>query len=355
VSHGTYAVVALLALVCTSGCNHSRQSTAGGGNPLAPSTPAPAPNSPAPSPTPIHVDETHHGTLTEGLPQCTFATSAGGWGGLCQTFAITAPSNGLLTATLRWSADALLVLFFKSGAGAQIDMACCGPGIPVTIPVEMGATYRIEVAYGGRPAGYPHIAPVDYTLDTTLAVGNAGPAGSVKAMIFADERRTQHIGGARLEVADGPKAGTVANFDPSSGLFEIPGLPAGFVQVTASADGFAPLTTRVAVGLNVPNEFVLPRLAPLPQATNRLRGWTYDEPPNQNGGFSAWGGVKIEILDGPLAGIFTFSDPDMGDYIFEGVPPGLIHVQAAASWLQSQTLAVVVQGDTGLDFVMLSK
>jgi hypothetical protein len=182
-----------------------------------------------------------------------------------ETVVITAPSSGLLTATLRWSADAPLVLFFKTGAGAQIDMACCNPpSIPLTMPVEMGATYRIEVAYGGRPAAYPHIAPVDFTLDTTLAVGDAGPAGSVKAMIFADERRTQHIGGARLEVADGPKAGTVANFDPSNGLFEILSLPVGFVQVTASADGFAPLTSRVAVGLNVPNEFVLQRLAPVP-------------------------------------------------------------------------------------------
>jgi hypothetical protein len=138
-------------------------------------------------------------------------------------------------------------------------------------------------------------------------------------------------------------------------MFEIQDLPAGFVQVTASADGFAPLTSRVAVGLNVPNEFVLQRLAPVPQATNRLSGWTYDEPPNQHGGFSAWGGVKLELLDGPLAGIFTFSDPDMGDYLFDGVPPGLIHVQASAPWLQSQTLAVVVQGNTSLDFVMVSK
>jgi hypothetical protein len=64
--------------------------------------------------------------------------------------------------------------------------------------------------------------------------------------------------------------------------------------------------------------------------------------------------VKLEILDGPLAGIFTFSDPDMGDYLFDRVPPGLIHVQASAPWLQSQTLAVVIQGETSLDFVMQS-
>jgi hypothetical protein len=122
------------------------------------------------------MNETHHGTLTEGLLQCTFETVIGAWGGPCQTFDIPVPSNGLLTATLRWSADAPLNLFFKTGAGTQMDMACCDrPSISLTMPVEMGATYRIEVAYGGRPAGYPHIADVDYTLDTTLVVGDSGP------------------------------------------------------------------------------------------------------------------------------------------------------------------------------------
>jgi hypothetical protein len=214
-SPGTYAAVALLTLVCTSGCNHSHQSTQAGGSPLAPSTPPPSPSSPAPSPSAIPVNETHHGTLREGLLQCTFETVIGGWGGLCQTFDITAPSSGLLTATLRWSADAPLNLFFKRGDGTQIDMVCCDrPSISLTMPIEMGATYRLEVAYCGRPPVYPHIAPVDYTLDTTLVVGNAGPVGSVKAMIFADEQGSQHIANAKLEVRDGLRAGTVAALDP---------------------------------------------------------------------------------------------------------------------------------------------
>ena len=173
-SSGTYAAITLLAVICTTGCNHSRQSTQAGGSPLVPSTPAPAPSVPTFSPTILPVNGTHHGTLTEGLPQCTFETVIGGWGGLCQTFDITAPLSGLLTATLRWSADAPLNLFLKTGAGTQIDMACCDRPSILTMPVEMGAMYRIEVTYGGRPSGYPPIAPVDYTLDTTLIVGNVG-------------------------------------------------------------------------------------------------------------------------------------------------------------------------------------
>jgi hypothetical protein len=354
VSPRTYAA-SVLAIVCTIGCNHPRQSTQGstqtGGSPVAPSTPAapaPAPSGPTPSPDHIPVNETHHGTLTESLPTCTFEIlGSGGWGGLCQTFSITANSSGVLTATLRWAADAPLVLFFKTAAGEQIDMACCAPGLSLRMPVEMGATYRIDVAYTGRPPGYPHIAPVDYTLDTTLVAGNAGSLGSVKARIFADEHGSLRIANAKLEVTDGPNAGAVAAFDPTNGLFEISGLPAGFVQVTASADGFVSLTRRVPVGLDVPEEFVLSRLTPLPQATNRLWGWVSFQ------GSSACGCVKLEILDGPLAGTFTFSDPDMGWYTISGVPSGLIHVRASAPSLQSQTLSVVVQGDTELDFVMI--
>jgi hypothetical protein len=174
-SRGSYAAIALLVLLCASGCNHSRQSTQGGGSPFVPSTPAFA-QSPAPSLSPIHIGETHYGTLTEGLSQCTFETVIGGWGGLCQTFDINASSSGSLTATLRWSADAPLNLFFKTEAGTQIDMACCDrPSISLTMPVEPGATYRIEVAYGGRPRGSLQIAPVDYALDTTLVPGNVGP------------------------------------------------------------------------------------------------------------------------------------------------------------------------------------
>jgi hypothetical protein len=143
----------------------------------------------------------------------------------------------------------------------------------------------------------------------------------------------------------------VASVDPSTDIYEIPGLPGGFVQVAASADGFAPLTSRVAVGLNLPTEFVLQRLAPVPQGTNRLIGMTR-ESADEYGRFSGWGGVKVEILDGPLAGVFTFSDYDMAEYVIDGLPAGLIHVRASAPWLESQTLAVVVKGDTWQDFVM---
>ena len=53
-------------------------------------------------------------------------------------------------------------------------------------------------------------------------------------------------------------------------------------------------------------------------------------------GVTACAGVKIEIVDGPLAGVFTFTDDGFGFYDFNGLPPGTIQVRASRLGLQSR-------------------
>lgn len=288
-----WPILLALGSVCLAGCGSDQRRAQG--NPLAPSpSPGPSPVQtsdvmPEPSAV-IHVGDTVRGTLAKSLPECSFSTVDGGWGGLCQTFEITLPASGVLTATVRWTADAPLELFFKTSSGERIDMQCCGVPLSFRASVEQGVTYRIEIAYGGRPAGYPNIPPVDYTLDTSLTAGEVTALGSVRAILLGDETRTQRISGARIELTDGPQAGRTAGFDPSTGIYEISGVPMGFVGIRASADGFVPLSSRIAVGTNVATEFVLERLVPLSDASYSLGGLIYAYPSTPgDSSFSAWG------------------------------------------------------------------
>src|SRR5262245_18706770 len=104
----------VMGAMCLTGCGPDPNHRS---NPLEPSlptlVPAPAQTS-TPTPSPggvIHVGETVSGTLVNGVGECTFTTVDGGWGGLCQRFEITIPVSGILTATVRWVADAPLTLF----------------------------------------------------------------------------------------------------------------------------------------------------------------------------------------------------------------------------------------------------
>ena len=351
-------IYVLLCLMSFWACGHD-----GGGTPVSPTlqpsatTPAPpAPPSPQPSGSrTIHVGEPASGTITSQDTSCGFTTVDGGWQGLCDAFEITAPDNGVLSVTVRWAGDSSLALFFKTAVGAQIDLACCRPPMVSRMPVEAGTTYRIEVTYVGRPPGYPQVAPVDYTIDATLATDlDAQSSGSVQAIVFGDRARTQRLSNARLQVLDGRKAGTVASFDPTTGFYVFDNLPAGYVQVLVTADGFASLTERLPVGVSVPRELVLERSAPLPDATNSLTGLALASG-SPSGAYSAYIGVKVEILDGPLAGVFTFTDEFFGGYSISGLPAGEIHVRASAERLQTQTLGVVISGNTRLDFYMQPK
>src|SRR3989337_1156983 len=144
-----------------------------------------------------------------------------------------------------------LALFLKTSAGDQIDLSCCNTPVVMQLPVDSGVTYRIELAYVGRPASYPQVPPVDYTLETALLPFEAQSPRALQAIVLGDPTRPQRLSHARLEVLDGPAAGTVARFDEATGLYEFAGLPAGFVLILASADGFTPYGT--AAGRSQPS------------------------------------------------------------------------------------------------------
>ncbi len=335
----------LCCLVPNAGC---------GGSPPSPTSPsAPTPSGPpAPGPGVVQIGEPISGAITSSDSTCRFTTVAGGWDGLCNAFNVTAPATGTLVATARWAADAPLAMFFKTAAGEQIDLLCCGSPMAGRVPVEAGTTYRVELAYVGRPAGYPNVQSVPYTVETALIPADAAqPRGTLSAIIFGDSSRTQRLSRARLQVADGPAVGRVAQFNDATGLYEIPDLPAGFVQIRASASGFAAIDARLPVGSNIARELVLQRSEPLVDATHALGGQAFAAGSTN----TSYPGVKIEILDGPLAGIFTFTDEFFGEYSFRGLPPGVIQVRASSERLQTQTVSVEVSGNTTRNFFMQSK
>jgi hypothetical protein len=83
--------------------------------------------------------------------------------------------------------------------------------------VQAGSVVQIELAYVGRPPGYPSsVAPVAYTIETSLVTGDQQQRGDLRAIVFGDTTRTQMLADARLEVIDGPAAGQVAIFEPAS-------------------------------------------------------------------------------------------------------------------------------------------
>jgi hypothetical protein len=57
-------------------------------------------------------------------------------------------------------------------------------------------------------------------------------------------------------------------------------------------------------------------------------------------GVTGWTGALVEIVDGPLAGEFAFSD-EMGMVIFNGLPLGPVRVRASYGGLE-QTLTITV-------------
>lgn len=346
-------VIVYLAVLILAGCDERRIPTAV----ESPSPEVPAPPSPPPPPAPpasvearvLEVGKSVSGTISRTDGSCRFADWQSAWEGLCDAFEVTAPASGALHATVRWAdANAPFAVFAKSSAGEQIDLACCASPVLMSLPVDSGLTYRIEIAYVGRPPGYPGISPVEYTIETVVQPIAPESVAPLSVSVLGDEAHTHHLSQARVEVIEGPSSGTVARFDEVSGLYVFERLQLGYVTLNLSAPGFVSSIRRVPVGTNMPLEIELQRREALANATSSLQGvtWVYT---SRN---SAWVGVKVEILDGPLAGIFTFSDEWFGMYNLAGLPAGVIHVRASAPWLLPQTLSVAVSGNTRLDFNM---
>jgi hypothetical protein len=190
------------------------------------------------------------------------------------------------------------------------------------------------------------VAPVAYTIETSLRTGGLQERANLRAIVFGDTTRTQMLPDARLEVIDGPAAGQVAFFDPASGVYRLDDLAAGFVRVRASATGFEPVEQEIAVGTEVSREVTLTRAVPLADATHELFG-TVPKPGSTN---TVLTGVKIEILDGPLAGLFTFTDDDMGIYLLRSLPPGTMQVRASYGALSDTVSVDISERSTSLVF-----
>jgi len=163
--------------------------------------------------------------------------------------------------------------------------------------------------------------------------------GDLRAIVFGDTTHKQMLPDARLEVIDGPATGQLATFDAASGIYRFDNLAAGFVRVRASASAFEPVEQEIAVGTEVPREVVLTRTVPLPGSTHQLSGMVPQ--PGSSTGHAFLIGVKVEILDGPLAGVFTFTDEGAGIYVLQSLPPGVMRVRASSEPM-SETVSIEI-------------
>lgn len=325
--------VGLCCLMASGACDKSsRPST-----PAAPSPSVPAP--PPPSGQVIRLGDPVAGTITPDS-RCKSGNGNPQFDNLCHTFEITAPEEGTLVTTVQWTEDAPLALYFRTTAGQIIDQSCCGRPAVGRLPVRAGSVIQIEVAYIGRPPGYPaSIRPVSYTMETVLIIGGQQQRGNLRAIVFGDDTRTQRLSQAHLEVLDGPSAGRVARLNEVEGVYEIPDLPLGFVRTRTSAPGFGAVEEELIVGSQIERSIVLQRVEPLVDAKYSLAGHVTHGTPNEY-----LVGVKIEILNGPLAGAFTLTDLDMGLYSFKSLPPGVMQIRASMRGV-SQTVSVDIPVD----------
>jgi hypothetical protein len=266
---------------------------------------------------------------------------------LCDVFSVTAPENGTLVAAVRLTPGAATVLRFRTAAGEVIDTICCST-ITGRVPVQAGSVVQIELEYVGRPPGYPSTVPtVAYTIETSLVTGDLQQRGDLQVIVFGDKARTQRLPQARVEVLDGPLAGQVARFDQASGVYELLDLPAGFIHVRTSAPGFTPVEEQLIVGAQWPRELVLQRTDPLIGAEHTLYG-TVTRAGSPNALLIR---VKIEVVDGPLAGVFALTDDDSGFYTLSSLPAGVVQVRASYGG-RTQTLSVDLSASmTQLNFV----
>lgn len=302
---------------------------------------------------PLGTPQVLKGTIRGSDPECQFTTEAGRWDGVCQQFELIFLTDGTLDAMLQDGPGSPVTVFLKTATGEQIDMACCGPPSRIRVPVKANMGYRLEVAYSGRPPGYPNMAPINFSVLVQLFDVGTQPRESLRVILYADATRTQRLATGHLEVVDGPVAGSEVRFNEQEGLYETE-LPPGFVHVRAGAPGFTAVVIEMAVGTSIAHQVVLARREPLVDATHQLIGGAYVYPSKPgDAAFSLYGRVKIEILDGPQAGLFTFTEDDWGFYEISGLVPGLVRVRASRTDLETELATVTVSGPfTKLDFVM---
>jgi hypothetical protein len=148
------------------------------------------------------------------------------------------------------------------------------------------------------------------------------------------------LAGVRVEVLDGPKAGTFSISD-AAGSYRLPGMPAGTVQLRATKDGYDPhvqmfTPSRQFGGDSVPN-------FTLGQPPHTLWGDVFLDNATRNPvvpSATRLAAVRVEILDGANGGKVTFSD-ESGRYRFDDLvtsPP--FNVRFTKTSYQALTITI---------------
>jgi len=170
-------------------------------------------------------------------------------------------------------------------------------------------------ALGISPSGNPEMRG--------RAVDDAGlkPGGS----------QNRALAGVRLQLVDGPRAGTVAISD-AEGNYSLPSAGSGPLTVTATKDGFDPQTDVAYPEYGTAPIFVLGRPPHTVWGQIALAFSTPPVPVPQ---------VRLEILDGPNAGKVTVGDDD-GYYRFDDlVASDTTTVRLSKEGYQSRTYRIL--------------
>lgn len=158
------------------------------------------------------------------------------------------------------------------------------------------------------------------------------------------------LGQARIEIRDAASAGGSAISD-ANGRFRVEGLSLGFYTIEISLDGFVTLQNTMTLGGAVHEarrDFELSRQG-VDRATYEVFGMVWVK---GGEGRSAYVDAKVEVLDGPEAGLTAMSD-EMGMYSLKGVRPGTLQIRASRGGA-SETKTVTLAGGAPTIFIDFS-
>lgn len=148
------------------------------------------------------------------------------------------------------------------------------------------------------------------------------------------------IGNVLLEALGNAAVPTVTRSD-ADGQFRLAGLRAGYYEILATGEGFVRSRTLVTVGGSneeVRQDLFLERLPLITAYTLGGMVWV-----KGSEGRSAYVDARVEVLDGPQAGLTVMSD-EMGMYLFRDLLPGTVRIRASRGD-RSDTATIVLKGD----------
>jgi hypothetical protein len=155
---------------------------------------------------------------------------------------------------------------------------------------------------------------------------------------------------ARIHVLDAAGVGGFA-FSDENGRYRVAGLSPGVYTIDIALEGFVPLQNTMTLGGAVHEarrDFELSRQG-VDRATYEVFGMVWVK---GGEGRSAYVDAKVEVLDGPEAGLTAMSD-EMGMYSLKGVRPGTLQIRASRG-AASETKTVTLAGGAPTIFIDFS-